>query len=283
MTLSTYQFQFRGTVFGAGTPYIVESVDGLGTPALRVQDDNRGYIDGAYSGRDFYEGRTVTFQILIIGDSTQSAQSYYRDFRYAITPQVQGLYPDPYQTSQPSDTTLNLFQFQLNSESYTDTTITGIKRMWGRVRSVTHTVDPDYTYGYISVHLELYFPDPRYYDDAYKSASGTTNVALANNGWAYTCPAVTITSPNASGSIWDQITGYRMNFSNVNTSYPLVIDLLQRTITQNGNPARNTLLSFDNVTSGALTGGWLSIMGNYTPLWSSTLGSMAITYRNAYI
>ena len=124
MTLGTYQFQFRGVPFGAGTPYIVESVDGLGTPALRVQDDNRGYIDGAYSGRDFFEGRTVTFNILIIGDSTKSAQSYYRDFRVAITPQVQGLYPDPYQGSQPSDTTLNLFQFQLNSESYTDTTIT---------------------------------------------------------------------------------------------------------------------------------------------------------------
>ena len=96
MTLGTYQFQFRGVPFGAGTPYIVESVDGLGTPALRVQDDNRGYIDGAYSGRDFYEGRTVTFNILIIGDSTKSAQAYYRDFRYDLSPQVQGLYPNPY-------------------------------------------------------------------------------------------------------------------------------------------------------------------------------------------
>ena len=74
-----------------------------------------------------------------------------------------------------------------------------------------------------------------------------------------------------------------MNFSNVNTSYPLVIDLLQRTITQNGLPARNTLAYFDNVTSGAITGGWLSLMGNYGTSWSSTLGSMAITYRNSYI
>ena len=283
MTLGTYQFQFRGVPFGSGTPYIVESVDGLGTPAIRNQDDNRGYIDGAYSGRDFYEGRTVTFNILIIGDSTKSAQAYYRDFRYALSPQVQGLYPDPYQTAQPSDTTLNLFQFQLNSESYPDSTVTGIKRMWGRVRNITVPIDPDYTFGYIAIQLEMYFPDPRYYDDTAKVATGTTGVALANNGWAYSCPAITIASPSASGAIWDVVTGYRMNFSNVNTSYPLVIDLLQRTITQNGQPARNTLAYFDNVTSGAITGGWLSIMGNYTPTWSSTLGSMAITYRNSYI
>jgi hypothetical protein len=283
MTLGTYQFQFRGVPFGSGTPYIVESVDGLGTPALRVQDDNRGYIDGAYSGRDFYEGRTVTFNIIIIGDSTKSAQSYYRDFRVALTPQTQGLYPDPYQGTQPSDTTLNLFQFQLNSESYSDTTITGVKRMWGRVRSVTHTVDPDYTYGYISVQMEMYFPDPRYYDDTAHTISGTTNVGIINNGWANSNPAVTITSPNASGAIWDVVTGSRMNFANVNTSYPLVIDFLQRTITQNGAPARNTLLSFDNITSGNLVTGWLYALNPSGSVWSSTLGSMTITSRNAYI
>ena len=283
MTLGTYQFQFRGVAFGSGTPYIVESIDGLGTPALRVQDDNRGYIDGAYSGRDFFEGRTVTFNMLIIGDSNKSAQSYLRDFRVAMTPQVQGLYPDPYQGSQPSDTTLNLFQYQLNSESYSDTTINGIKRMWGRVRNITTPVDPDYTFGYIAVQVEFYFPDPRYYDDTAKTASGTTGVSLANNGWAATCPAITIASPSASGAIWDTVTGSRMNFSNVNTSYPLVIDLLQRTITQNGVPARNTLAYFDNVTSGNPVQGWLSIAANYAPTWSSTLGSMAITYRNAYI
>jgi hypothetical protein len=283
MTLGTYQFQFRGVPFGAGTPYIVESIDGLGTPALRVQDDNRGYIDGAYSGRDFYEGRTVTFNMVIIGDGTKSAQVYYHDFRYAITPQVQGLYPDPYQGSQPSDTTLNLFQFQLNSESYPDTTMTGVKRMWGRVRNITTPIDPDYTFGYIAIQVEFYFPDPRYYDDTAKTPPTGTSVDLANNGWAATCPAITIASPNASGAIWDTVTGSRMNFANVDTTKSLVIDLLQRTITQGGNPARNTLAYFDNVTSGNPVQGWLSMAADYDSTWSSTLGSMAITYRNAYI
>ena len=69
MTVSIYQFAFNGLTFGAGTPYIVENVDGLGgTAPLRIQDDNRGYIDGSYSGRDFYDGRTVTFDLLITGD-----------------------------------------------------------------------------------------------------------------------------------------------------------------------------------------------------------------------
>ena len=71
MTLSTYQFSFNGFTFGAGTPYIVEQVDGLmATSGIRNQDDNRGYIDGGWSGRDFYDARTVTFDFILVGDGS---------------------------------------------------------------------------------------------------------------------------------------------------------------------------------------------------------------------
>lgn len=272
MTLSIYQFQFTPNgsstpfVWGNGTPYLVEEIDGLGgSSPIRNQDLDRGYIDGAYSGRDFYADRTVTFDMKIIGDSSHSAQYYYRQFQLNLYPQPLGYYPDPYASTQATGV-LGLFQFQLSA-------ITGIQRMWGRVRLIETNIDPEFSFGYITCTLEMYFPDPRYYDDtAIVSSSGTT-VSLSNAGWATTCPAITISSPSASGSITDNTNGNTMGFANVNTSYPLIIDLLRRTITQNGVSARNTLTTFNN---------WLCLPPVYSTTWTSTLGSMQMTYRNAY-
>ena len=281
MTLSTYQFSFlpNGSstpfVFGSGTTSVVESVDGLkGMSPLRVQDDIRGYQDGQFSGRDFYDARTTTFSILTLGDNTYNAQYYYKQLQTALAPQVLGYYPDPNASTQPAGT-LGLFQYQLNTESLSgDSSINGIKRMWGRVRNITTSVNPDYTYGYISSSVDFLFPDPRYYDDTAKTVTGTTAVSLTNNGWATTSPLIVINSPSASGAITDNVSGFYMSFSNVNTSYPLVIDTLNRTIKQNGVYVRNLLNSFNN---------WLTIPGSTTTNWSSTIGSMTITYRNAYV
>ena len=275
MSLSNYQFSFNGFNFGAGTPYVVESIDGLGgTSPLRVQDEIRGYNDGSFSGRDFYDARTVTFNVLITGDGSHNAQYYYKQFQTAFAPLVLGYYPDASASIQPQGT-LGLFQFQLTSDSYSgDSTVTGNRRMWGRPRLVTTPIDPEFAFGYIQTSVEMYFPDPRYYDETAKTATGTSAVSLSNNGWATTCPLITINSPSASGSITDNVLGYSMAFSNVSTSYPLVIDLLTRTITQNGVYARNTLTSFNY---------WLNVPGMFTTNWTSTIGSMSITYRNAYL
>lgn len=272
MTLSIYQYQFTPNgsstpfVWGAGTPYAVENIDGLGgSSPIRNEDDNRGYIDGSFSGRDFYDARTVTFDILITGDGSHSAQYYYKQLQASLYPQPTGYYPDPYASTQATGV-LGLFQFQLSA-------VTGIQRMWGRVRLLTTPIDPEFSFGYITCTVEFYFPDPRYYDDTATTPSAGTTVSLSNAGWATTCPAITIATPSASGSITDNTNGYVMAFSNVNTSYPLVIDLLRRSVTQNSLPARNTLTNVNN---------WLCLTPNYSTTWTSTLGSMAITYRNAY-
>jgi len=272
LTLSIYQYQFTPNgsstpfVWGAGTSYAVENIDGLGgSSPIRNEDDNRGYIDGSFSGRDFYDARTVTFDILITGDGSHSAQYYYKQLQASLYPQPTGYYPDPYASTQATGV-LGLFQFQLSA-------VTGIQRMWGRVRLVTTPIDPEFSFGYITCTVEFYFPDPRYYDDTAITPSAGTTVSLSNAGWATTCPAITIATPSASGSIIDNTNGYVMAFSNVNTSYPLVIDLLRRSVTQNSLPARNTLTNVNN---------WLCLTPNYSTTWTSTLGSMAITYRNAY-
>jgi len=62
---NSYSFSFNGITFGgAGSPYQILSVDGLeGLPGIRNQDDNRGYADGMFSGRDFLGGRTISFTL----------------------------------------------------------------------------------------------------------------------------------------------------------------------------------------------------------------------------
>ena len=275
MTLANYQFSFNAWTFGAGTSYIVESVEGLaGSSDLRVQDEIRGYTDGSFSGRDFYDARTVTFNLLIIGDATHNAQYYYKTMQTNLAPQVLGYYPTASAGTQPAGT-LGLFQFQLVADSLSgDTSVTGNRRMWGRVRHVATTVDPDFAYGYIQTTVEMFFPDPRYYDDTAKTATGTSAVSLTNNGWATTCPLITINTPSASGSITDNVSGSVMSFANVSTSFPLIIDTLTRTITQNGVYSRNSLTTFNY---------WLTIPPSTTTNWTSTIGSMTITYRNAYL
>ena len=272
MTLNPYQFSFTPSgsgattfTFGAGTPYTVELIEGLlDTAPIRNQDEDRGYIDGSWSGRDFYDARTITMHLIIVGDGSNNAQYYYKQLQSNLAPQITGYYPDPYATTQANGV-LGLFQFQI-------TAATGQQRMWGRVRSVKAEVDPDFSYGYIGATFEMYFPDPRYYDETATVTTGTT-VSLPNTGWASSSPAFTIASPSASGTITDG-NGNTMTFANVNTSYALVVDLLQRTITQNGTSARNTLVSVTN---------WLYLPANSTSSWTSTLGSMAVTYRNAYV
>ena len=75
MTLSNYQINFNNLTIGNGTQYQITNIDGLGgTAPLRIQDDNRGYIDGSYTGRDFYDERTVMIDLVIVGDNSNTAQ-----------------------------------------------------------------------------------------------------------------------------------------------------------------------------------------------------------------
>ena len=267
-SLSPYQFAFNGFIMGAGTKYAVTNVDGLTSlPPLRVQDDNRGYNDGAYSGRDFYDGRVVTLDITIVGDSTYSAQYYYNQLQ-------QNLYPQQYGT--PS--ALGAFQFELS-------TSIGLKVMYGRVRNIVTALDPEFTYGYIQTAVEFYFPDPRYYDYPSTTSTGTT-VSVSNNGWATSCPVITIASPTsqfwiangtASGSAY-------MQFNPISTSYPIIIDLLQKTVVQNNAPVRGIFTGGNWLSIPPITSSYTFYSLGYAPGGSGSAGpSMSIVYSDSYV
>jgi hypothetical protein len=266
MTLTNYTFIFNGLTIGTGTNFLVTNVEGLGgTAPLRIQDDNRGYLDGSYSGRDFYDERTVYIDVTVLGDSSTTAQGNYKTLQNAFAPQPLGYYVDPTGYT-PSSSQLKLFQFRLNGN-------TGDKQMYGRSRGIVTPIDPDFTYGYIKTRIMMSFPDPRYYDPVGTTAFGTS-ATVANTGWAISCPVITIASPSASGYVTDGTT--YMRFANASGYGDLVIDLLQRVIYLGGVPTRNIMTAASN--------GWLSISPNTSSAtWTSTIGAMAIPYQNAYI
>lgn len=265
MTLSNYQFVFNGLTIGSGTPYLVTNVDGLGgTSPLRIQDDNRGYIDGSYSGRDFYDERTVYIDVTVLGSDSVTAQANYKTLQNAFAPQSLGYYVDPTGLT-PASQQLKLFQFRLNGN-------TGDMQMYGRSRGLNTPITPDFAYGYIQTRITMSFPDPRYYTDLGTTVSGTS-ISLTNSGWATSCPVITVASPSASGVISDGTTN--MIFAGVPTGVPFIIDLLSRVIYTNGYANRNVMTGTSN--------GWVAIEPNSTETWTSTIGSMSVTYRSAYI
>jgi hypothetical protein len=248
-TLSqVYSFAFKNQVFGgAGSPYQILSVDGLESlPSIRNQDDNRGYHDGMFTGRDFLSGRSISIIFNTFGDSNGSAQTNYNTIQSTLLPQTQG-------------TTPLFFKFpnSPSSEQFVN----------ARVRGLRTTVDPNYTYGYITSQVEFFCPDPNYYNNnlqtanmlisaalgrtynrtfnyTYGGGSSSVTTTISNIGWATTYPTITIQGPITNPIIGNTTSGNLLNFTGTYTALDtLEIDLYNQLITLNGNPARNLLIS----------------------------------------
>jgi hypothetical protein len=243
-----YSFAFKDQVFGgAGSPYQILSVDGLESlPGIRNQDDNRGYHDGMFTGRDFLSGRTITIIFNTFGDSSGSAQSNYNIIQSILLPQTSG-------------TTPLYFKFPNSpaSEQFVD----------ARVRALRTTVDPNYTYGYITSMVEFFCPDPNYYDSNlqtsvmsfspilgrtynktfnynYGGGSAVITTTINNIGWGTTYPTITITGPITNPIVGDLTSGNSLSFTGTYSALDnLEIDLYNQLITLNGAPARNLLIS----------------------------------------
>ena len=282
-SLNNYSFAFNGYVFGGGSSvHQILDVQGLeGLPAIRNQDDNRGYFDGMFSGRDFLGGRTITMTVLTVAGNGNSAQANYNLFQAQVLPQQSGTTP---------------LQFQLSPAG-------GLQFINSRVRANLTQIDPDYTYGYIKSQLTFFCPDPRYYDNTPNIASlivqtplgrgydrtynvtygggtqGNTGLVI-NQGTTTTYPTVTITGPATNPTIGNLTTGnsINLNYSMVSTDV-IVIDSLNRTITLNGNAARNLITG---------TSQWFNAPVGTSQFYFSATGTTAgagatITYYNAYI
>jgi hypothetical protein len=245
-SLNYYSFAFNNFVFGGqGSPYQVISVNGLtGLPTLRVQDSDRGYLDGMFSGRDFLSGRTMSISILTMSGNGNTAQANLNLLQAALMPQQTGTSP---------------LQFQLSSAG-------GLQVINARVRAGLTQVDPEFTFGYIKSQYTFFAPNPAYYDNTVQSASiapsviggrtynrtynltypaGTlTGSAIINNAGNTTAyPILTLGGPVTNPSVGNLTYGGALNFNyTMGASDVFVVDLYNRTILLNGVPARNLLL-----------------------------------------
>jgi hypothetical protein len=289
MALLNYQFSFNGFNFGNGTPYQIIDIDGLADqPTLRVQDTPKGYNDGYLTGRDFFNGRTITFTIHVFAGNGNSAQQNWLLLQAALQP-VQQL------TSSNG-----LLQFLLSA---TDTA----KRMSARVRNRKAKIDPEYTYGMIKAQVEFFAPDYRYYDETLNT-SATLTPQLANgriynrtynliytqalvgnasatttvnntSGTAAVGPVITLTGQpvnnpqitNLSTGAYVQLVGA---FASTDT---LVIDMTNNVVTLNGANARNLMTGGSQF----FTVPAASSQNLYFTATSST-GNAVVTYRQAY-
>lgn len=280
---TNYQFKFGSFSFGAGTPYAILDVDGLESLSdLRTQDDNQGYNDGMYSGRDFLGGRTITFTINTFAGNGKSAQQNYNLLQQALAPQQSGT------------TDLNFLLSPTDTEMLID----------ARVRTRRTLIDPEYTYGFIRSQITMFAPDPRYYTATATTASlspsaplgrtynKTYNVvygggsigsstAIVNNGWWTTYPTITITGPVSNPTIGNITTGQYITFNyNVANTDTLVIDLAQRLVTLNGSAARN-LIAGNSQWFGAAPGTSNFYFTGLNALVGTT--TCSVTYRSAYV
>lgn len=284
MPLNTYQFQFGSFQFGgAGSPFQIYEVDGLESlPDLSTQDDNRGYNDGMFSGRDFLRGRTITMTILTFAGNGNSAFNNFNLLQAALNVQQSG-------------TTAMNFQLSVNDSE---------KVINARVRARRTTIDPEFTYGYIRSQYTFFAPDPRYYSATittgtmnpqaapgrtynrtynlvYGGGSLTNSLAVVNYGWATTYPTITITGPVTNPQVGNITTGQYLvvNTSLTNTD-TLVINLYDKLVTLNGASARN-LLAGNSQWFGAPPG-----TSNFYFTGSSTLvgtTSATVVYQSAYV
>lgn len=245
---NVYSFAFNNQVFGgAGSPYQIQSVDGLeALPAIRNQDDNRGYHDGMFTGRDFLSGRTISIIFNTFGNNLGSAQTNYNTIQSTLLPQTSGTTPLYFK-----------FPNSPTSEQFIN----------ARVRALRTTVDPNYTYGYITSQVDFFCPDPNYYNNnlqtavmaispalgrtynrefnyTYGGGSSTVTTTISNIGWATTYPIITINGPITNPVVGNSTSGDTLYFTGTYSSSDILeIDLYNQLITLNGAPARNLLIS----------------------------------------
>jgi len=283
--IANYSFSFNGLVFGGSdSPYQILSVEGLeGLPGIRNQDDNRGYADGMFSGRDFYSGRPISMIIQTTGNATGSAQANLNTLQQALIAQQSGTTP---------------LYFLLSNAA-------GEQVINARVRGFMTTVDPNYTYGYILSQVTFFCPDPAYYDSniqtatlayspptgriynriynlVYGGGSATITTTISNNGWYYAFPTIDIYGPIDNPVIGNSTQDAELLFNATLTDTDvLAIDLYNKLITLNGQPARNLLSS----------GTWFSASpGNNDFYLTGDAGSTlvnvteaVVTWQSAYI
>jgi phage-related protein len=295
LELESYSFAFNDFIFGGtNSPYQILSVEGLeDLPAIRNQDDNRGYSDGMFTGRDFLSGRNLLITIQITGNSNYSMTQNVNTLQANLKPQQQGT---------------GILQFQIPGSN--------LQRVNARVRRRSLRIDPDFTYGRSIAIYEFFAPDPRRYDDTLQttdlvlgslstgriynrvySATATpggnpfeTGMSflggaasanlIKNDGYVTTYPTITIYGPATNPVVYNVTDGAKLNinYTLVETDV-LILDTDFRTVTLNG-VSRRAILDNNSTWFGANSG---TSYYTFTASGTTASTSCVVSWRSAYI
>lgn len=293
--LNPYAFAFNDFIFGGGnSPYQILKVEGLeDLPVIRNQDDNRGYQDGMFTGRDFLSGRTITITIQILGNSNTSMTYNVNQLQANLKPQQQGT---------------GVLQFQIPGSN--------LQRVNARVRRRVLTVDPDFTYGKSLAIYEFFCPDPRRYDNTLNQTNllggvinagrtynrtylapsnpgdnpGDTGMSfgggasapnlITNNGFVTTYPTITITGPAINPIVTNVTAGKKLYINyTLATTDTLILDTDFRTVTLNG-VSRRAILDNNSTWFGADPG---TSFYTFTATGTTASTTCVVEWRSAYI
>jgi hypothetical protein len=198
---------------------------------------------------------------------------------------------------QPQQTGTTPLQFQISSAD-------NLQFFNARVRDSKTIITPEYSYGYITSQWTFFCPDPRAYDNTlqtatlgidgplgrtynrtynltYLSGAFTPYTAVFNSGQTNTYPVITFNGPITNPVFGNNTTStyLTLNYTFSNTDV-CVIDLGSKTITLNGNPARNLMQGGSN---------WFYAQPGNNAFYYNGSGTLAgttsasVSWQNAYI
>lgn len=275
------QVELRDLTMGAGQPWRLTSVSGLGIPDLRTSDSPRPIDHGEFPGLDLLEGRTIRLELRVHAASPTELRTRLDELKQAWAP------ADADATERSVPLTIRVVERE--------------NIAYGRPRRMSLETD-DTLFDLARALVEYRATDPRLYAAAESTVSVSPPVASAGRTYdltfdraygAGTSGIVTATNAGNFGTrpVWEidgPLTNIDLENVTANKTVSIGIDLLSgETLTvdfQERTVLLGTASRYNLVTSGASDWWELAPGDNDLRLGAdSGSGSATVTWRSAWL
>jgi hypothetical protein len=221
-----YQYEFRGLPMGSGTPYFVETVDGLlAAPDVKSSDESRDDDHGDFPGLDSLAGRRIQMSMKVLAESKEEMESCLDALQAAMSVSRRNPFVEyEFVTRRPGK---------------------GKRLMLVRARKCSFVSEYDVAHGKANGALEWYGTDPRVYSLGYRkktltipSTLNTISDVLLIDGnfedgmWPYLELGGPCVNPRIS-NLEDGNRQMKLDIT-LTAGQTLIIDVRSRTITLSG-------------------------------------------------
>ncbi|MEU3783400.1 hypothetical protein [Streptomyces sp900129855] len=197
--LADWQVEIGGVVLlGPQTPIPIGEIEGLGAPDVRPQDVDNPAADGTLPGVDLYGPRTVRIEagIKTPGRPAAAADHLARLQRAARAENV-----------RTWTGALSVLRARWPGHP--------TRRLYGRIRRMEATSTASAVHGWIPLDIEFVAMDPLFHADTETSLALPLDQAdrpgrIVNDGDVAAWPTLRINGPITHPSIWNTVTGQRL-------------------------------------------------------------------------